>query len=94
MVLESAAVRLNSRLELTTRWLKVVVGAAVQRCDGEFMTQEHQYRCVVRDHLIPSLTLASRPAGNGGQKTKRDDGVSAPVGEKSGGSDTSSSEFD
>lgn len=57
------------------------------------MTPE-QYGCLVRDHLIPSHTPASTPAGRRGKKRKEDDGESAPVGVVSGGSDASSSESD
>lgn len=61
--LESAAVRLNSKLELTAKRL-LALQAAVQRCEGEPI-EPAQYGCLVRDHLVPSQTPASTPTAKG-----------------------------
>lgn len=57
--LKSAAVRLNSKLELTTKRLKAL-HEAVQRFESEPM-EPAQFGCLVRDHLVPSQTPASTP---------------------------------
>lgn len=89
---ESAAVRLNNKLELSAKRLKAIE-AAVQRCEGEPMEPE-QYGCLIRDHLVPSHTPASTPTGKekrGSKRTITDSGREGDS-ESSSESDTESSE--